>query len=463
MVSSVRRISSRKQTLELCDLTALVALFSPLLALPRALDPRRRVYTMTRMFWLFLSQVLQGNFSCREAVRGATGWLACRTNLTISANTAAYCRARNRLPVAWLRAVFAKTRAPAAGAPRGLWHGLVVKVVDGTSIRLPDTPENQKSYPQPKTQAPGCGFPVLHLVAIFCLATGCLEHFRTGQLYEQERGMFDSLRSELKSRELVLADRGFCGWAEFFKLRSAGLEVLMRKHQRLDKGLTTVKRLGKNDRIVTWHRSSVPARGYTREEWRALPATMTVREVVVTISEPGLRSEKIILLTTLLDPKRFPAKDLAALYHRRWQVELYFNEIKTSMSMNELHCKSPTMVERELLMYLIGYNLIRLTMLQAAAASGTSLERLSFMGTVSTVHQWAPLFVATKSKRKRKRLWRTMLHYIGKDPVPERPGRREPRVKKRRDGTYPILTKPRHQYVEIRHREKYRKAAASLS
>lgn len=443
---------------------AMVHFFEPLLvvAAPDVPSSRDRLYTSLNIFWLFLAQVLTGNGSCRRAVRRALSWLG-GGGARASANTAAYCKARARLPIAWLESVLAATRSPkpASGDKGWRWHGLRVLVVDGTSARAPDTPANQAAWPQPKTQKPGCGFPVVHLVAAFDLGTGCLEHVREGRLYEHERELFASMRAALNKGDVVLADRGLCSFAEFHELTKAGLHAVMRKNARLHKGLVTVRRLGPRERIARWHRSAAPSRGYTREQWKALPATMLVREIEVVVTRPGFRTQRYVVLTTLLDTKAHKAADFAELYHRRWQAELHFDEIKTAMGMNELRCKSPAMVRRELLVYLIAYNLVRLAMLKTAIAHHVPIERLSFTGTLHTIDEWLP---AQSAGARARATWKELMRHLASDLVPERPGRREPRATKRRQGTYAILTAPRHVYKELLHKGRYRKEATpSLS
>ena len=295
----------------------------------------------------------------------------------VSENNGGYCRVRRRLPLSWPRSIFEFTRTPAklSTRRRWRWHGHRVIVVDGTSARLPDTSDNQNEWPQPKTQKAGCGFPVIHILAAFNLDTACLEHYAIDKLYTSERAMFRAMRGCMNKGDVLLGDRGFCGFAEFHELMKLGVHSVMRKHSRLGVSLKTLRRISKTERIVTWYRTAVPSKGYTRDEWKALPKTMTVREIQVTVKQSGFRTKSYTLLTTLRDTRRYTTEDFATLYRRRWQVELRFDEIKTHMGMVELHCKSPEMVQRELLMFLIAYNLIRLTMLKAAEEQKASLER----------------------------------------------------------------------------------------
>ena len=184
---------------------------------------------------------------------------------------------------------------------------------------------------------------------------------------------------------------------------------------------------------------------------------MTIREITVTITAPGFRSKRIIVVTTLTDPKAFPTHAFAKLYLKRWQAELYLRDIKITMGMDILSCKTPEMMEKELWMHIIAYNLVRTLMLEAAKSNGVFRERISFKGTIDTVRQWGPVLAQPHLDHKRRRhLYELMLRYLAKDPVPHRPNRREPRALKRRPKQYPSLTKPRAVFKEIPHRLKYK-------
>ena len=324
---------------------------------------------------------------------------------------------------------------------------------------MPDTQANQERYPQPKGQKAGCGFPVMRIVGVFSLATGVLLEVAKAALHVHERTLFRSLWDGFEKDDIALADRGFAGFADFYYLTEIGCDVVMRNHQNRGAGMTKLKRLGKNDRLVQWHKTKVNNRPkwLSKEEWQAMPDRFTVREISVTIDTSGFRSTSLIIVTTLLDAKDFPAREIAELYKRRWAVEVYFRHQKTSMGMDVLRCKTPEMVDKELYMHLIAYNLVRAIMLEATVAYATKIERLSFKGSIATIQQWATT-IAQAAPKERHDFYQAMLRCIVGNPVPERPDRSEPRARKRRPKNYPLLNKPRREFVEIPHRSKYKKS-----
>jgi len=414
----------------------------------------------SRTFWLFLAQVLDQDGSCREALRRFLAWLAVAEGKSASPNTAAYCKARKRLSLEEIESVRKRVARQLERSAEGryLWYGRPVKVFDGTAVSMPDTPENQARYPQPNTQKPGCGFPVMHIVAVFSLASGVLLDIAKGALYaDHERTLFRQLWHILKARDVVLADCGFCSYADFYLLGLRHIDCVMRNHQKRKVGLREIKRLGKGDRLVNWVKMIPCPKWLSKEQWAAIPATMTVREITFTIDIPGFRSETITLATTLLDHRQFPKQAFTDLYLKRWEVELNFRHIKTTMGMDILRCKTPEMVEKELSMHLIAYNLVRAIMLDAAHKHHTPIERLSVKGTIATIRQWAPALTTAQTDTSHDQLYRQMILYIAQDKLPHRPNRTEPRARKRRAKNYQLLNKPRHQFKEIQHRNKYSK------
>jgi hypothetical protein len=263
----------------------------------------------------------------------------------------------------------------------------------------------------------------------------------------------------------MLGDRGFCGFGEYFEFTRAGIHAVMRQVQRLKigVGLRIIERFSEGDMLLEWRRCKAAARNYTREEWDALPETILVRQIFVVVDVPGFRTQRLWLLTTLLDRDKYPPQDFAQLYRRRWEAELNFRSIKIALRMEILRCKTPAMVRKEVYMYSIAYNLIRAIMVEAAMQAGAQITRLSFAGAASAVREWSAITAREKSMKRRRTLYEKMLHSIAADLVPYRPNRTEPRAKKRRPKCYPHLTKPRHQYQEIRHRNRYTKLTPTPS
>ena len=422
---------------------------------------RSRLFTPSRTFWMFLSQVLSQDGSCRETLRGFQAWVSAETGKTTSAKTTAYCKARARLPIAGLKKVSAQIveKLSMAETPADRWCGRKIKVVDGSSVSMPDTQENQLAWPQPQKSALGCGFPVMRLAAIFSLTSGALISIACGSLHVHERNLLRKIWKHLSPGDVVLADRSFCGYADFFTLAGRGVDSVMRKHQRRGSGSVVLRKLGGNDRLVEWFKTGARPGWLSKKQWAQIPATLIVREITVAVAVKGFRTRSVSIATTLTDHIAFPADAFAELYFRRWRVELYLKDIKASLGMDILRCKTPKMVEKELWMHVIAYNLIRVTIQSAAAVSGVPIERLSFRGTLAALRQWAPVLAGnTISNKRRRELFFTMLDYIARDSVPDRPGRTEPRAKKRRGKNYQLLTRPRNIFREIPHRSKYGRA-----
>lgn len=412
----------------------------------------------SRTFWLFLAQVFAADPSCREVVRKFLVWLALEKGQTASPRTGAYCKARNRLPLAHIEQTHANVRDTVDGsAGEGhRWCGRTVKVVDGSSVSMPDTPQNQQRYPQPSTQKDGCGFPVMRIVAVFSLGTGVLLDLAKDALAIPERTLFRRLWHWFEAGDVVLADTGFCSYADFYLLGKRHVDCVMRNHQRRTVGLRHVKKLGKGDRLVLWVKMKTRPKWLDAEQWQAIPDTLMVREVTITVSEPGFRSKTLVVVTTLLDAKRFPKTAIAELYRRRWIAELFLRDIKISLGMDVLRCKTPHNVEQELWMHVIAYNLIRALMTKAANAHGAAIETLSFKGTLATIRQWVP-HMHHGPRHQRQALAELLLTVIARHTLPRRTNRIEPRARKRRPKNYQLLTKHRSEFTEAPHRNRYAK------
>jgi len=427
-------------------------------------NSRERLYSVRCTFWGFLWQVLNPGAPCREDVRQLQA-LFCSGGFAVGIDegTSAYCQARKRLPLETLErarnaaAAHAQTLLP---EDRQLWHGWRPKVVDGTTLSMPDTAQNQSTYPQSRSQKPGCGFPLLKMVGLFSLSTGALLGCAKGNKNRAELPLFYRLRELFQPGDLLVADRGFATYIVMALLELIGVACLFRLHQKRPHDMRKGIRLGKNDRLMIWSRPPEKPAYLPKTLWRLVPDELAVRVVRVQASIPGFRTQIITLVTTLSDAEAYPAAELGLLYLRRWNIELWWRHIKTSMGMEVLRCKTPAMVHRELEMYLTGYNFIRCLMAEAAALHGQPLERISFKGTVDTVRQYSPLISQAPSRRKQNRLIEDLLRILALDLVPKRPGRREPRAVKRRPKPYPLLAKPRKVFKEIRHQSSYRKNPA---
>jgi len=359
----------------------------------------------------------------------------------IPVKAAAFCRARQRLPLSVLQSLLARTAAAARSAdPPPDWNGPRAFLVDGSSTICPDTPALQKAFGQPKPQKPGCGFPVPKLLGLFDAFSGMILELLVAPLYTHDLTDAWRLHKLLRPGDLLVGDRALCSFAHLAILAGQGLHGLFRLHQRTlvsfkpyrksgHKGQPTstfVRRLGKHDQIVEWQKPRIKARWMSQAQHEALPATLRLREVRYRLAGKGQRTRLVTVVTTLLDPVRYPYALIVRLYGVRWSVETHFGELKTTLQMRQVKCKTPEGVKKELAVYCLVYNLVRAVMLEAAARQQVAPQRISFLDTVRWLLSAAP----------------------GEDLPdllvnPDRPDRHEPRVIKDLKDTYRKMTKPR--------------------
>lgn len=416
----------------------------------KGINSREAIFTPTLTFWAFLSQVLSPGSSCRQAltkVQIACAKLKCKAPLS---DTSVYCKARHRLPVGDLKRIHQHSarRLETNNPSMDLWKGFRALLVDATGLSMPDTEANQARWPQSSSQAEGCGFPSITMVGLFSYVSGALIEFVHGTLTEDENVLFYKMKQVLGKGDLIVGDRLYCTYANICWLLEQGAEVVLRKHQKRNSEKGKIEKLGKNDCIVHWRRPhSLGAHsGVTKLLWEKLRPALRLREVTFEVACKGHRTRKITLVTTLLDPKRYPPESLAELYYKRWRIELWFDDIKTSMQMDVLRCKTPEMIEKEIFMHMIAYNLVRSVMQEAGVSHGERIGALSFKGAVDRLREWAwPICHApTESEREKMRM--RLLQSIAEDLLEDRPGRYEPRVIKRRPKAYPSMKKPRQDY-----------------
>lgn len=408
-------------------------------------NSRQRIYTQNVTFWAFLFQVLSPDSSCRKVVRKIQGYCSSRKLPMPSSAPAAYCKARKRLAIEDLQNIHQTVvgQVQKRMLSNQLWKGHDVKVIDGTGITLPDSKANQKAFPQPGEQRKGCGFPVMTLVACFSLSTGALLHWVESNLKSHESRVFKKMLHFFKRGDIILTDRGYCSYSNIALLVKQGADAVMRVHQKRKVDFRNGKKLGIYDQLITWRKPAMRT-GLGKREWNALPDELTLRVVRVFIVVKGFRTRQVDLVTTLLDPLVYSIEDMAELYFRRWSVELYFRHIKTTMKMEMLRGQSPEVIRREILMFVIAYNLIRALMQEAAEDYDRDLSRLSFKATIDTVKQYqAALNMTRDQPRNQQRIIDEMLLIIAEEIVPLRENRVEPRALKRRPKPYQRLTKPR--------------------
>jgi hypothetical protein len=418
---------------------------------------RDRHWNLRLVFWTFLWQIAQAGASCREAIRQAKALCLASGHRSPPDTTSPYCQARAVLPRERLQEIHDAlvTDADAALATKDLWCGLRVFAVDGTTVTAPDTAENQRAYPQQSVQKPGCGFPILRLVALLSLATGLLTAWATGHWRQSELALLQTLWDCLRAGDLLLGDRGFCNWGLLAQCRQRGVHAVFRVKGTRRRDFRRGQRLGRHERLVTWRKPKTPARTVSPEEWALLPEILTLRLVRCQIAIPGFRTQKIILVTSLLDSDQYPPAALSQLYYRRWAMELTLRNLKITLQMDQLSCKTPDNLDREIRMHFLVHNLIRRLMLEAARRYLVPLERVSFAGTLAAARRFGEALLQARSERCRHDLREELFRVIAHDLVPDRPGRREPRAVKRRPKPYPRLMCHRRKFREIQHQNRY--------
>lgn len=422
---------------------------------------RNRLLPLNRTFWCWLWQILQCNTSCREVMKQVAMLFALQGR-SIDGNSSAYCQSRQLIPLDLIQRIYLHLAQTASGwapdAPR--LQGRRLKALDGTSARLADTPENQQDFPQPKSQNPGAGFPVLKIVALFCVASGAIAGYATGNLWTSEISLAAQLLHSLAAGDVLIVDRGFCNYALAALLGTLRVDVIARvpttiRHIDFRK---SAKRLGSKDAVFVWEKGHHTCRWLPLERWLGLPATLTVRILQVRLRGAGSRVKTVTLMTTLLDPALYPAKEIAEAYRLRWREEMCFDDLKTTLHMAHLKCLSPQMVGKEVGMFLIAHNMLRGLMAQAAAQARINVENISFKGTLDGFRHCSAAMAQAKSKAKRIAVWEKFMACLAADSLPDRPDRIEPRAVKRIT-KYPKLTTYRHRYKDRMSRNERRRHA----
>jgi Transposase DDE domain len=402
---------------------------------------RDRVLTPVVTVHAFLMQVLHGNTACDHVPHLMGGKFTGE----------AYCQARRRLPLALFERLLDAVIQSLASCrdAAATWHGHRVWLLDGSSCSMPDTPELQKAFGQPGAQKPGCGFPVAHMLTLFHAGTGLLQKIVLAPLRTHDMADAWRMHPELQRGDVLLADRGFCSYAHLASLACQGLFAVFRLHQKVivsfrkgrlhippqpqawAKGLSGLPRsrwvrwLGHLDQRVEYFKPKKPPRWMTAEAYAALPDSLLVRELRFNIMVPGFRTKEITLVTTLLDPVRYPAEELAQLYFDRWQVEVNLRHLKQTLHLDVLRTKTEDGVRKEVCMIALVYNLIRLVMLAAAGRQGVHPDRISFVDAMRWLRHARP------DEPLRDLIVQPIRHRV------------EPRVRKRRPKEYPLMNQPR--------------------
>jgi Transposase DDE domain len=392
--------------------------------------------------YLFLQQVVHGNTACSH-LRLLSG---------IPVNPSAYCQARSRLPVRFFevlqRRVMDRARADLPPVACRRWHRHRLFFIDGSSFSMSDTAELQEVFGQPNQQAPGCGFPTAHLMVLFDHPTGLLRRTLALPLDTSDMSHAAVLHPELQAGDVLVGDRAFANYAHLALCKQRKLHGLFRAHQKQiisfrrgrphqplrraapeQKGMPRsrwLKRLGRRDQLVEYVKPLQRPNWMSQAEWEQLPASVVVREVRYRVRVPGVRTREVTLVTTLLDPERYPAKELARLYGLRWGLEVNLRHLKQTMGMDVLRCQTVEGVLKELAIFAVVYNLVRRVMAAAAQRQKVAIERISFIDAWRWLQEAEPM---------------SALPDLVVNPA--RPGRCEPRVRKRRPKHFPVMKKPR--------------------
>lgn len=417
---------------------------------------RRRFLSKENIFWAFFSQVLDADGGCQEVVRKLQAYAAIRSEKLPCSSTSAYCQARLKFDQESLKEILHHTSQRLYQmADTGRLNGRRVIVVDGTGVSMPDTEANQVTWPQQANQKPGCGFPQASICACFCLQSGALLSYEIGNKKSHELPMLRQQMETFKPGDIFLGDKGFCSYLDVSNFKDRGIDSVITLARRIPATeLDAIKILGKDDLLMHWKKPvRSKASSYSKEDWEQLPETLTLRQIKVTVNQPGFRVSAFYIITTLLDAQAYSADEIADLYFQRWDVELFFRDIKTTMAMDVLRCKTPDMVRKEIMMHFIVYNCIRGLMIEAAQGRGICVREVSFKASIQALRQWEPHLNQDKlCKQERARLIQLLYDSIADKLIINRPGRSEPRAVKRRPKPFQLLNKPRHEMEVTKHR-----------
>jgi len=408
------------------------------------------IFSTEIVLWAFLAQTLRDGkgVACSAAVADIATYLLQTGQRPPSGDTGDYCRARAKLSVAALRRLVRESsRQLEQEVDRSwLWKGLHAKLVDGFTFTMPDTPENQEVFPQLRAQHPGVGFPIARVCTVMSLATACICDVAMGPYEGKETGENALLRGLLETfdgNDVVVFDRYYCSFMMLALLSLRGVHVCARLHQRRPSDFRRGRRLGPGDHLITWTRPQRP-KWMSQEQYDLIPETLTLREVQFQAKVPGRRVETLTVITTLTDPQAFSREEIAQLYGFRWNAELDIRQIKQTLHLDHVRCKTPQMVRRELWVTLLAYNLIRKVIATSAAVHTKQPRQLGFtLACQSILASW--MFFSTGSCRDSRAMYNMMLAHIAANEVANRPGRIEPRVLKRRRHRYPLMQRPREQ------------------
>jgi hypothetical protein len=408
---------------------------------------RDRVYPPCVTLWVFLSQVLSEDQSCRNAVARLLAFRTAQRLGACSTDTGSYCEARGRLPEELIRRLARQTGKEIHDQAPSAWRvrGRPVKLVDGTTVSMPDTAANTAAFDKPRNQRGPSGFPVARLVAVLCLATGAALDAAIGPCRGKKTGelsLFRGLHNPFAPDDIVLADRLYCTYCDIARLKGQGVDVVFRMSAKRKTDFRRGRQLGPKDHLIVWNKPLRCPDGISPQEFATLPGELCVRELRVAVTIPGFRVRSIVVATTLTDPEAFSKRDVADLFRQRWHAELDLRSIKTVMHMDVLRCKTPEMVRKEIWLHLLAYNLLRSVMCAAADESEMKVRELSFKGTLQIFNAFYHMIV-TAGPADLEALCTRLMRAVREHRVGDRPDRFEPRKIKRPAKPYPQLKRSR--------------------
>lgn len=427
---------------------------------------RKRTYDSVTTFWAWCSQILESNASCHKAVSNVQSWRQ-QLDLPIpSSQTKAYCEARKRLSKSFINQAndHVLEQLDSSILPRDLWHGLQLKAIDGSSMQLMDTEENQLIYPQPNQQNKGCGFPVIGICGVVNLSHGGWETLSTLAHTMHDLSATYDVLEYFGENDLCLADRAYNSYEFMCLLKAQGCESLMRLHQARKRGMNWKegKKIGKHDRVYTWRKPSQQSPGskLTAEEWELLADSLEVRISRFKYRRRDGKKVWMYLSSTLLDVEKYPYEELCKCYYERWVIELKFRDVKTMLQMEFIRAKTPSLCEKTILILQLCYNLIYSLIQVARREYLVEKNQISFKRSVDQILSHSSNYKGHhRHRHKRQELHEKLLFIIASETLIIRKERHEPRARKRRPKNYQLLTQPRHQFKEIQHRSNYKKPA----
>ena len=438
------------------------------------LDPtkRQRSFGHIPIFWAWLGQIFQANASCTKGLSLIQAWYRTLKLPVPGSDTSGYCRARRRIKESFLIKVNHQIQQALRRRiqPQDRWRGHAIKAIDGTSVTLMDTLENQAMYPQHSSQKEGCGFPIMGIVGMVNLSHGGVEGFETCGFQKHDARIAPRLLKYIDKGDVILGDRAFCSYEFISRITTEQKgHIVMRLHQARHRKLDwrRGKKVSPIERLVTWEKPATQPNGseLTKEQWDEIPEEITLRYIKLGYENRGGEKAALVVVTDLLNSESHPAEEVAELYMERWQIEVKFRDLKTTMRMEHFAVKKPDMAHKTLKMMVIAYNLLRTTMQEAAHKAGKKVHEMSVQGTICTLSSSHETFrTVTGKARLRKQLYEQLLATCAEQVLNIRSFRQEPRALKRRPKNYQLLTSHRHIFKEVQHRSSaYRKITSKTA